>query len=345
MTTSAMSFALDEDSRQGPTRDQAAIHSLKRGHAARPLDLQVANGEAVKLPIGQVHPGPSPRVGRAKASHIEVLAELDGNWPPILINGDDFTIVDGYYRYLAARSLGHAYIYCHYFKGDPESAYVEAIRRNTKHGLPLTLEERKSAACRLIEGKPDWSDGRIAEICSLSPTTIGRIRNGLTCPTVAPHALDKRVGRDNRSRPRDAVEARRKIAEAIDSQPDASLRKIASLVGCSPETVRSVRSSLTEGPDMSDDSPTTELLSSINRDRVVELREWSADSALGATDDGSTFAQWFERNSIDDDWRRHVLTIPVSRIYEVADEARRRAHHWGEFADAVEARVRRLSAR
>jgi ParB-like chromosome segregation protein Spo0J len=272
------------------------------------------------------------------------MAELDGNWPPILVDGDNFTIIDGYYRYLAARSLGHAYIYCHYFKGDSESAYVEAVRRNTKHGLPLTPEERKNAACRLIEVKPDWSDGRIAQICSLSPTTVGRIRKSLACPTIPAQDMDKRVGRDNRSRPCNSVEARRQIADAIDSQPDASLRKIASLVGCSPETVRSVRSALTAGPDASADSPTTGLLSSICRDRPVEARQWSGDSALGSTEDGSTFAEWFERTSIAKEWHRHVLTIPVSRIYEVADEARRRAQQWSEFADAVEARVRRLSA-
>lgn len=344
MTTDALDIPYEEDSRHGRKRDGAAIHALEWSGTARRLDLRVANSEgAVKIPLDKLHPGPSPRVGRVKNSHIEAMAELDGKWPPILINGDDFTIIDGYYRYLAARSLGHAHIYCHYFKGDAESAYVEAVRRNTKHGLPLTLEERKKAAGRLIEVNPDWSDGRIAEVCSLSATTIGRVRKDRTCTTTPTQYLDKRVGRDNRSRPCDSVEARRQIAAAIDSQQNASLREIARLVGCSPETVRSVRSALTANTEAPTDSPTTGGRSSMQRDRQVELREWSADSALSSTDDGSTFAIWFERTSIATEWHRHVLTIPLSRVYEVADEARRRAEQWRDFADAVGSRVRPLS--
>jgi hypothetical protein len=338
MTTSALEVSFEEEA-------QAGIHDSEGRRSARPLDLQLGYEEgAVRIPLEQLRPGPSPRVGRVKTSHMGVMVELDGKWPPILINGEDFTIIDGYYRYLAARTLGHVYMYCHYFDGDAELAYVEAIRRNTKHGLPLTLEERKNAAGRLIELQPGWSNGRIAEICSLSPSTIGRIRKDLACPTFPPHHLDKRVGRDNRRRPCDAVEARRQIADAIDSQPEASLREIARLVGCSPETVRSVRSASTTDQEADVDPSPTGVLSSIYRDGPVELREWSADSALGSTEDGSTFANWFEHTSIAKDWRHHVLTIPLSRVYEVADEARRRAEQWREFANAVEDRVRRLSA-
>jgi hypothetical protein len=68
--------------------------------------------------------------------------------------------------------------------------------------------------------------------------------------------------------------------------------------------------------------------------------EPSHDGAFVSTSEGLEFADWFDRLSITDDWLNFVDVIPLSRIYEVADVARRRAQSWTSFADALEGRVR-----
>ena len=45
-------------------------------------------------------------------------------------------------------------------------------------------------------------------------------------------------------------------------------------------------------------------------------------------------------------WKTYTLISPAcrcQRVYEVADECRRRARSWAQMADALEARVRRGS--
>jgi hypothetical protein len=54
---------------------------------------------------------------------------------------------------------------------------------------------------------------------------------------------------------------------------------------------------------------------------------------------------WFDRTSVDDhDWVR-AEGVPLGRIYEIADEARRRARAWTEFAQVLEARAGKKAAR
>jgi hypothetical protein len=64
-----------------------------------------------------------------------------------------------------------------------------------------------------------------------------------------------------------------------------------------------------------------------------------SNEALVSTEAGRTFVGWFERTAISDDWSAHVGAIPLSRVYEVADEARRRAAAWHEFASALATRA------
>jgi hypothetical protein len=66
-----------------------------------------------------------------------------------------------------------------------------------------------------------------------------------------------------------------------------------------------------------------------------------SDTALLAAIEGERFLGWFNRTSVDEDWHLFAETIPASRVYEIADEARRRAAVWQEFATVLEDRIRR----
>ena len=66
------------------------------------------------------------------------------------------------------------------------------------------------------------------------------------------------------------------------------------------------------------------------------------DRAFTGREHGNEFVKWFDATTVEpaDLWT-HVGTVPRSRIYEVADEARRRAGFWSNFADSLEGQLRR----
>lgn len=296
------------------------------------------NGSVVRLPIERVHVGESARLGERSSVHIALVAELAGGWEPLLVTRDG-RIIDGHYRYLAARRLGLRHLECVLFDGDERSAFIEAVRRNIAHGLPLTLQERKGAATRVLTFDPTWSDRKIAKVCGLDHKTVGRLRQGVARPGgVIPH-LDKRRGLDGKYQAANASRTRARIVEAIEADPDASLRQLARCAGSSPETVRKVRRQLEQGSRQSLTAHPAVIPSPGHP--VTARVSPSRDAAFVSTDAGMSFATWFERTSISGDWLDHVQSVPLSRVYEIADEALRRAAAWKDFADALTVRANR----
>jgi ParB-like chromosome segregation protein Spo0J len=285
----------------------------------------------VTIDLAELRIAPSFREEGLDHDHVEVLVGLAGQWPPILVDRSDRRVVDGAHRVAAARRLGMSGIVATFFDGGPEEALVEFLQRNVRHGLPLTLRERKRAAQQVLAGQPRWSDRRIAELCGISSKTVGRLR---TAPNDG-----SRVGRDGRTRPVDGASLRSRITEELAARPDASLRAIASAVGASPETVRSVRSSMA-GPA---DAEASASMPASAPEPVPP--PWRDDAAILSLTDGDDFVTWFDATTVaDDDWQR-ADGVPLSRIYEIADEARRRARAWNEFAQVLEARSAKKAVR
>jgi ParB-like chromosome segregation protein Spo0J len=300
--------------------------------AASPVEPDV-----VQVPIDSLRIGPVWRVDGPSTEHVRVLAELDGRWPPLLVRQDTLEIVDGVHRYHAARRLRHEHVACVFFDGDAEDAFLEFVRRNVRHGLALSLRDRERAAARLLKAREDWADRRIADFCALAPGTVARLRRRMRS-TVQDAQSISREGRDGRVRPVDASALRRSIVLALEASPDASLRQIARQVGSSPATVHAVRSKLARGvPVLAEaDAP-----GAAPEPGAVGPPAWTSDAALTATPSHVEFAEWFARTEVDERCVGLVGAPPLSRVYELADEARRRARCWALFADAIEERARR----
>ena len=296
------------------------------------------------ISLDSIRPGPSLRAGGLNVAHVAALAEVSEGWPPIVVTEDN-VLVDGHHRVAAAQQLGLDRIAAVVFKGSRADAYVEAVRSNISHGMPLTLSERRRAGAQILAVHPTWSDRRIAGCCGLSAKTIKRLRESSPARS---RAVDRGqradTGRDGscptgrRRRPPASI-----VAE-LERYPDASLRTIAASVGASPETVRSVRNQLRADGE----NPNVPLEPASERRRAHGVAPANAmtvgsRSARTSRSRPERTARASPRGSTRSSVRRSDLwdqaeAVPLSRVYVVADECRRRAKFWEDFADTVESR-------
>jgi ParB-like chromosome segregation protein Spo0J len=292
---------------------------------------------------------PVVRLRPVDPEHVQALAQVVDRWPAIVVAARTKVVLDGVHRVAAARLLGQVDIAVELFEGDDDAGFVEAVRCNTDHGLPLSVAERSRAATFLLASRPEWSDRAIAEVCGLDHKTVGRLRSGSQeRPTGEGPRSDARVGRDGRLRPVDVVGLRTRIAEAIGLAPEASLRQIARQVGASPETVRDVRERLRRGEDPVPAGARSRPFAPLPQAAPVPppripawpVPVWAEDSACQSAPDAAEFAAWFDAGATSVEWRRFVQSVPLSRVYEIADQARAHADAWRSFAETLDRRAR-----
>jgi ParB-like chromosome segregation protein Spo0J len=289
-----------------------------------------------EVEIDKLHFGLSPRNCEQDPEHVVVLAGILSTLPPITVHAPSMLVIDGVHRVLAARSVGRKTIPAVFFHGTETDAALQAIYFNVAHGKPLTFAEREAAASKVLRMHPTWSDRRIATICGVSPKTVARLR---TESMDVGAETRGRVGRDGKMRAVDPVAVRERIAEALRANPNASNRSIAAENGTSHRTVRDVRERLERGDDIL--SPRL----AARRQQEEEAAPLRGDRALTSLPGGAAFTDWLESRMVasDDEWLPFVETVPVSRVYELADTARRCAGTWQRLASALEDRISRTS--
>lgn len=195
--------------------------------------------------IAALMPADSPRSGEVDLAYARSLMEVR-KLPPILVCRRTMRVIDGTHRLTAAILAGRADIDVHYFDGDEEEAFVQAVQANLHRGRRLTQQERAAAARRIVATYPQWSNRAIAQAAGLSTKTVAAIRRRSTGNEPQ---LNSRVGRDGRARPVDPSVGRERAAAHLREHPDASLRQIAVAAGISVGTARDVRARLERGED------------------------------------------------------------------------------------------------
>jgi len=225
-----------------------------RGHGHPGVDVRAAGvsweGEFDREPVVQVDIASlsvagSPRSGGESSEHVALLAGQE-DLPPIVVHRPTMMVIDGLHRLKATQLRGERSIAVRFFDGDQTEAFVLAVRLNVKHGLPLTLADRKRAAERIMSVRPEWSDRRVASIAGISPATVSGIRRRV----VGDRGTESRVGRDGRIRPVDGSLGRKLAGDLLAQDPTLSLRQVARLASISPETVRDVRNRLGRGESL-----------------------------------------------------------------------------------------------
>jgi ParB-like chromosome segregation protein Spo0J len=302
--------------------------------------------------LNLLRPADSPRLDGLDPGHAQALAEVSDELPPILVRRSTMRVIDGMHRLDAARIRGADKIRVQYFDGTEEDAFLLAVAANVKHGLPLTLADRRIAAARIIGMCPQASDRWVAELAGLAAKTVAAIRR--QAPDESLH-LARRVGRDGRFRPLSSAEGRRAAGELFAAHPESSLRQVARHAGISVGTARDVRDKLRLGLDPvqprqpgGNGTQPGDARQAIGRkpaevvDYVTILGRLQRDPSLRYTDSGRSLLRWLspQRLIATSDWADMISTIPPHCTFDIARIAKGCAIAWAELADELERRHR-----
>lgn len=278
------------------------------------------------LPLSSLSVGYSPREVKVDAGHVAALMEVVDQLPPVIVDHRTMTVIDGVHRLEAFRRAGLSHINALMFKGEGPEAMALAIQANIKHGKPLSRGERKAAARAILCSFPERSDRWVGEVCGLSHTTVALVRRSLSL-----NESRVRMGRDGRRRPVDRLAGQVAVALAMAENPATPVRQVAEAAGVAPSTVHRARARLQGGEGL---RPVPQTLAPDGFDRGhIDLT-----SPAGVAEPTS----WLSRTAVSvEDISTYLANLPLSRVYEVADECRRRASIWAEMAGVLEGRARK----
>lgn len=324
------------------------------------------HSEIVSVPVVLLLPGDSPRLEGQDAAHVARLAEIDGPFPPILVERRTMRVIDGTHRLMATVLRGEETIEVEFYDGTPADAFLRAVEANVNHGFPLSQADRRAAAERIIKSHPHMSDRAIATVSGLGAKTVAMLRRQSGNPASQVRA---RVGRDGRVRPLNAGDGRLRAAELIAERPEASLREVARGAGISPATVRDVRKRLERGesplpvPDaaagtdadhepavLQDASPEPAPLARAARltpsDPAAVIEKLVRDPSLHQKESGRNLLRLLHNNAIGpQQWRDLTAIVPTHCGTMVGQLARQYAQQWLRFAESLDDLQRATSAR
>jgi ParB-like chromosome segregation protein Spo0J len=332
---------------------------------SRKLELgqaQIDQMPVVDVPVSALSVADSPRVSGESAEHVEMLAAMEDQLPPILVHRASMRVIDGMHRLKVAKLKGQETISVRFFDGGEADAFVLAVKSNIAHGLPLSLADRKRAVERMIRSHPQWSARMVASIAGISPGTVAEIRRRAVGE---PAEGDVRIGQDGRVRPLNGAEGRRVARELILENPDLSLRQVARSAGVSPETVRNLKKRLNRPDAPVALAPAAEAISAPENpaagsyarkprngkiglavsgmrgpSRAEVVERLKADPALRFNETGRDLLRLLQILVIrSEDWDRLTDSVPAHCRSMVAQLARECADTWAEFALNVDGKV------
>ena len=145
-----------------------------------------------------IDPNLQPRVAGLDQNHVRDLEAAADNWPPVAVVdlSIGYVLVDGFHRYAAAQNLGLAEISVQVVDNpDDGDLHALAFALNAIHGRPLTLNDRREFAVRLLRQHSELSDREIGRRSGLTQPPIAKLRSELEArQEIAP--TENRIGGD-----------------------------------------------------------------------------------------------------------------------------------------------------
>ncbi len=321
-----------------------------------PGPVGIVPDSVVMVPVDALSVAGSPRLSGSSEDHVQVLAEVPEELPPIIVHQATMRVIDGVHRLHAAKLRQQDQVAVRFFSGAEDDAFVIAVTANVKHGLPLSLADREAAAARIVQSHGQWSNRMIASVTGLSPRTIAQIR---TRQDAKSPRVTVRIGQDGRVRPVDGSARRLLASELMTEDPGLSLREVARAAGISPETARDVRNRLVRGEDpvarrsaldpgrtsaarQPLDKPAASFeLSRASAEHLAEIvQRLKADPAVRFTETGRALLRLLHVHLIEvKDWDRIGESVPVHCSPLIAQLAKECAQMWVELADHAERKV------
>lgn len=336
------------------------------GRPARPVQTGEIEGLRVELvAVEDLVLGHSPRVAGEDIGHARALAESGAALPPIVVHRPTMRVVDGVHRLRAAVLRGQRSIAARFVEGAAQDVFVLAVQLNSRHGLPLSGDDRTAAAARIVESHSRWSDRRIAGVTGIAPGTVAALRRRSTGQSGQSNA---RTGADGRVRPLDAAAGREAAVRVIAERPHASLRDIAAQAGIALSTAKDVRDRIREGRDPvpqrlrnrppAQETGTRKIAVRVGRgadgpavadsrrvdrgapgrspDKLSALVSLRKDPALRQSELGRSLLQLLSTQAIDEEmWRRLAGSVPLHCSDVVAQVAQQCSQEWLLFAQEV----------
>ncbi|MER5863492.1 ParB/RepB/Spo0J family partition protein [Kitasatospora sp. NPDC002040] len=313
------------------------------------------------VPVTDLVLGHSARVAGEDAGHTRTLAGTEAELPPIVVHRPTMRVVDGAHRVRAAVLRSEETIGARFVEGTVQDAFVLAVRLNSRHGMPLSGDDRTAAARRIVASHPEWSDRRIAGVTGVAPGTVGALRRRSTGQSGQSNA---RTGADGRTRPLSAATGRETAARVILERPNATLRDVAARAGIALSTAKDVRDRVREGRDpvpprlrneyaavREQAAPRTAARAESgaaaaarpghgacgrSTDKRSALARLCKDPALRHTELGRSLLQLLSTQAIDEDtWQRLAGSVPAHCSDVVAWVAQQCAQEWLRFAQEV----------
>lgn len=332
----------------GPATKERPTSSLRLAQECQVDDLRLVQ----ECRVDDLDVSGSPRMQAVNLEHVRTLAEVEGDLPPIIVSRATMQVIDGRHRLAAAVMNGRRTITARFYEGSEADAFLLAVSTNVRHGLPLTLAERRAAAERIVRSHPNMSDRGIARAAGLAAKTVASIRASVLDGANMPPT---RVGQDGRVRPLTTVEGRRAAFVLISSRPQASLREVARASGISVGTVRDVRKRMRAGQDpvppglreSEDDAASrTERPAAVPQDEPAPaliarsiVQRLRRDPTLRYTDAGRRLLRWLGFRSLEEEECRRMLEDVSPHCAPLISEfARQTAAVWVEVADELERR-------
>jgi hypothetical protein len=247
------------------------------------------------LPIDQINPTPA-EIARIRpcsdtlARYAELIQE-GVELPPVTVfhDGATFWLADGRHRLAARKSLGYADIQVEVQPGTERDAQLHAFSANISHGLVSTTSDRKAVAERLLQDN-EWKEfpnRKLGELCGLSHTTIGKMRNSLESVSKnstlsQPVSLTPPKKSVSTSTLRESETANESFQESYDPTED-KLKEMADLIAELASDNERLKELLSLGPmDLPEDEriDITEQLKDLHsRLNIAEMENYSVRSS------------------------------------------------------------------
>ncbi|MFE1947340.1 ParB N-terminal domain-containing protein [Streptomyces massasporeus] len=333
----------------------ASVQKPIQQHLRRPdPHLGGRLSEITQVPISRIMVVGSLRTVGEDPRHINALAEVCSELPPIVIHRKTMTVIDGVHRLRAVENSGATHIAAVLFNGDEREAFVLAVKLNSNHGLPLSLADRKAAALHMLADFPEWSNRRLAGVVGLSDKTVAALRR--RSGAELPHPTAVRLGRDGVAYPLAAAEGRSRALVYLAAHPGASAQEVARAAGISLTTAKDARKRARAFPgeppptERPGDRPVRETGAGrpavVNRpkagsaDLSLAVRRLRADPSLRFTEVGRKLLRTLDPSATQPhDWAAMASSIPIHCAPLIAELARQHAESWQLLAESLTERI------